>query len=71
MPGNVTEFVFFEVRPDIKPEDPKKSEDGEALLSLFKDTKQQHGFLASAWGRTYEDENFLVWVVGLSLFPLL
>ncbi|RJE20588.1 hypothetical protein PHISCL_07074 [Aspergillus sclerotialis] len=63
MPANVTEFIFFKIRPDIKPEDPKSSEAGESLLTLFNDTKQQHGYLDSAWGRTFEDDDFVVWAV--------
>lgn len=63
MPASVIEFVFFKIRPDVKPEDPKSNEDGESLLKLFNDTRLQHGYLAGAWGRTIEDTDFIVWVI--------
>lgn len=65
MAPSVYEFVFFIVRPEIKPEDPEFNQESDSLLNLLRDTKQQHGYQASAWGRTVEDENALVWVVGL------
>lgn len=68
MPSAVAEFVFFKIRPDVKPEDPKSSEDGEFLLKLFNDTRLQHGYLAGAWGRTIEDPDFIVWVICMFFF---
>lgn len=60
----VIEFVFFKIRPEIKPEAPKTNDESEALLNLLRDTRLQHGYQGGAWGRTVEDENFIVWVIG-------
>ncbi|KAJ5089940.1 hypothetical protein N7532_008624 [Penicillium argentinense] len=62
MPQSISEFIFFKVRPEVRPEDPH-SEEGEALLNIFRSTKQQSGHQNSAWGRTVEDEDVIVWVV--------
>lgn len=63
----VTEFVRFRVKPSVKPEEGEQSREGEQLLDLFRETILQSGHLGSAWGRTVEDENVLVWVIGMSL----
>ncbi|OOQ85232.1 hypothetical protein PEBR_26846 [Penicillium brasilianum] len=57
-----SEFVFFKVKSDVKPEDPT-SELGEGLMKVFRATQQQSGHYSSAWGRTVEDPNMLVWVI--------
>ncbi|KAJ5168747.1 uncharacterized protein N7482_004341 [Penicillium canariense] len=62
MSQNISEFLFFKVKPGVKPEDPA-NEQGEALLRVFRATKQQSGHHSSAWGRTVEDEDTLVWVI--------
>lgn len=62
----VTEFIYFQTKSSVKPEDPSNDE-GAALLQLFKATKSQSGHLSSAWGRTTEDENIIVWAIGWSL----
>ncbi|OKL55686.1 hypothetical protein UA08_09004 [Talaromyces atroroseus] len=59
----VTEFVFFRVKPSVKPEEGEQNREGEQLLDLFRETILQSGHLGSAWGRTLEDENVLVWVI--------
>ena len=59
----VTELVYFQLKSTVKPEDPA-NEEGQALLDLFNNTKQQSGYQSSAWGRTKEDENIVVWVIG-------
>lgn len=61
----VTEFIYFQAKSSVKPEDPSNDE-GAALLRLFKATKSQSGHLSSAWGRTAEDENIIVWAIGWS-----
>ncbi|KAH8704847.1 hypothetical protein BGW36DRAFT_392603 [Talaromyces proteolyticus] len=58
----VTEIVYFRLKPSIKPEDSDNHE-GEKLLDLFRETILESGHLGSAWGRSLEDENNLVWVI--------
>lgn len=58
-----SEFIFFKVKCDVEPEDPA-SELGVGLMSVFHATKQQSGHHNSAWGRTVEDPNMIVWVIG-------
>lgn len=65
-----SEFVFFKVKSDVKPEDPT-SELGEGLMKVFCATQQQSGHYSSAWGRTVEDPNMLVWVIGSFFIVLL
>ncbi|KAL4979046.1 hypothetical protein BDW66DRAFT_116859 [Aspergillus desertorum] len=62
---HVTEFIYFQPKRSVKPEDPS-SDQGAALLQLFKATTQQSGHLGSAWGRTKEDENVIVWAIDWS-----
>jgi hypothetical protein len=63
MSETISEFMFFKVKPTVKPEDPSNAE-GEALLHALRTVFQQSGYKSSAWGRSTEDENTLVWVVG-------
>ncbi|KAL2815789.1 hypothetical protein BDW59DRAFT_13554 [Aspergillus cavernicola] len=63
--SHVTEFIYFQAKSSVKPEDPS-SDDGTALLRLYEATKQQSGHLSSAWGRTKEDENVIVWAIDWS-----
>lgn len=63
MAQNTTELIFFKVKCDVEPEDPANHQ-GEALLNVFRATQQQSGHDSSAWGRTVEDPNMLVWVIG-------
>lgn len=64
-PSTVTEFIYFRLKPSVKPEDDgNQNREGEQLLDLFRETMLQSGHLGSAWGRTLEDENNLVWVIG-------
>lgn len=67
---NVTEFIFFTVRPDVRPEDPS-NEDGRALLDLFNDAKKQSSYNNSAWGREIENNEIIVWAIGTLSFPFL
>ncbi|KAL4909195.1 hypothetical protein BDW74DRAFT_146157 [Aspergillus multicolor] len=62
---HVTEFIYFQPKSSVKPEDPSNDE-GAALIQLFKATTQQSGHLGSAWGRTKEDENVIVWAIDWS-----
>ncbi|KAJ5081614.1 hypothetical protein NUU61_009878 [Penicillium alfredii] len=62
MSQTVSEFVFFRVKPSVKPEDPS-SEEGDALMSVFRNIKHYSGYQSSAWGRSAEDPNTIVWVV--------
>ncbi|KAJ5380715.1 uncharacterized protein N7496_003143 [Penicillium cataractarum] len=57
-----SEFIFFKVKCDVEPEDPA-NELGEGLMRVFRATKHQSGHHSSAWGRTVEDPNMLVWVI--------
>lgn len=63
MPQTVSQVIFFRVKPSVKPEDPD-NEEGEALLRIFRTTQHQSGHEHSAWGRTAEDKDTIVWVVG-------
>lgn len=62
----VTEFVIFKLKSSVKPED-HSNEEGASLCKIFSATKQQSGHQSSAWGRTVEDKNVVVWAVGESL----
>lgn len=59
-----TEFVFFHLPPTVRPED-EGNEDGQKIQKIFQTAKSQEGYLWSAWGRTEEDENALIWVIGM------
>lgn len=65
----VSQFIYFRVKPSVKPEDPA-NEEGEGLLNVFRITKHQSGYQSSAWGRTVEDENTIVWVIRMYTFHL-
>jgi hypothetical protein len=60
---HVTELIYFHPKPSVKPED-SSNDEGLALLQVFKSTTQQSGHIGSAWGRTREDENVIVWAIG-------
>ncbi|KAL4869061.1 hypothetical protein BDV12DRAFT_88640 [Aspergillus spectabilis] len=62
---NITEFIYFQPRSSVKPEDPS-SDEGAALIQVFKATTSQSGHLGSAWGRTKEDDNVIVWAIDWS-----
>ncbi|CAL5868342.1 uncharacterized protein PFLUO_LOCUS2567 [Penicillium psychrofluorescens] len=62
MSATISEFLFFKVKPTVKPEDPSNAE-GEALLNALRTVNQHSGYKSSVWGRSVEDENTLVWVV--------
>lgn len=57
------QFIYFRVKSSVRPEDPS-SEEGQALLNFFRMTQHQSGHQSSAWGRTSEDEDIIVWVLG-------
>jgi len=59
--GPVNEFVFFRLKPSVKPEDPDNLE-GDRFLDVLRMAKNQSEYMASAWGRTKEDENNVVLV---------
>ncbi|KAI9926738.1 hypothetical protein ASPWEDRAFT_120319 [Aspergillus wentii DTO 134E9] len=65
MTQTVSEFIFFKVKPSVKPEDPD-SEEGAEFLRLMQTVKHQSGYQSSSWGRTVEDENTIAWVVDWS-----
>lgn len=65
-----TEFIAFRLKPSVKPEEGESNREGEQLLDFFRETVLQSGHLGSAWGRTLEDENVVIWVIGLSLLLL-
>lgn len=59
-----TEFIAFRLKPSVKPEEDESNREGEQLLDLFRETMLQSGHLGSAWGRTLEDKNVVIWVIG-------
>lgn len=63
--GPVNEFVFFRLKPSVKPEEPGNLE-GDRFLDVLRTARNQSEYMASAWGRTKEDENIMVWVTGTS-----
>ncbi|KAJ6127056.1 hypothetical protein N7523_002668 [Penicillium sp. IBT 18751x] len=63
----VSEFVYFKVKRSVRPEDPT-SEEGHALRQVFNLIKQQSGHSSSAWGRTVEDPDTIVWVISESWY---
>lgn len=69
MSQTVSQIIFFRVKSSVKPEDPV-SEEGEALLKIFRTTQQQSGHKHSSWGRTVEDKDTIVWVIGEFSNPL-
>lgn len=58
-----TEFIFFHLPDSVRVEDGNDRE-GKLVLEIFQRVTRQEGYLWSAWGRTEEDTNALVWVVG-------
>ena len=64
MSKTVSEFLYFRLKPSVKPEDPSNAE-GQGFLKVLHDTKKHSGYVNGAWGRTKEDENSVVWVVGM------
>jgi hypothetical protein len=61
--SSVVEFLYITLKPSVKPEDPS-NHDGQSFLSALTAVKQQSGYKWSSWGRTLEDENGVVLVVG-------
>ncbi|EAS35711.3 uncharacterized protein CIMG_01065 [Coccidioides immitis RS] len=62
-PSNiVTEFIYFTLKSDVKPED-RENDDGRLFLSALNTVKQSCGYLSSFWGRTIENENNIVWII--------
>lgn len=66
--SEVVEFIFFQLKPSVKPEDPGNDE-GQEVIRIFQSTKHQSGYHSSAWGRAVEDENIVAWVIGSSIRP--
>lgn len=67
--SQTVEFIFFQLKASVKPEDPANDE-GSGLLNILQTTKQQSGYHSSAWGRTVEDENVVAWTIGTYLSTL-
>lgn len=59
----VSEFIYFRLKPSVMPEDPSNAE-GQDYLKVLHDTKKHSGYVNGAWGRTKEDGNSVVWVIG-------
>lgn len=69
----VTEFVYLQLKPDVKPEDPE-NEGGKQFSKIISSIKQSRGFQGGSWGRTVENQNDVVLAVGefyISLFSAL
>ncbi|CAI7622465.1 unnamed protein product [Penicillium pancosmium] len=62
MSQTISQFIFFKVQPEVRPEDPDSTE-GRDLVAVFRTTKHQSGHRSSVWGRVVEDEDVIVWVV--------
>lgn len=59
----ITEFIYFHLPAEVKPEN-VQDQKGKRLLNLFQEARLQDGYNWSAWGRSEEDTNALVWVIG-------
>ncbi|KAL9560686.1 hypothetical protein ACKAV7_015177 [Fusarium commune] len=57
-----TEFIYFHLPEEVKPES-NQDQKGKRLLNLFQEAKLQDGYNWSAWGRSEEDRNALVWII--------
>ncbi|KAJ5129641.1 uncharacterized protein N7515_005680 [Penicillium bovifimosum] len=62
MSQTVSQFIFFRVKPSVRPEE-ASSDEGLALTRAFNITKSQSGHKDSAWGRVCEDTDTIAWVV--------
>lgn len=65
--STATEFLYFRLQPSVRPEDAangKVNDEGERFLNMLRGTASRSGHMASSWGRTEEDENDVVWVIG-------
>ncbi|CZR43884.1 uncharacterized protein FPRO_13692 [Fusarium proliferatum ET1] len=62
----ITEFIYFHLPAEVKPEN-VQDQKGKRLLNLFQEARLQDGYNWSAWGRSEEDTNALVWVIGIFL----
>ncbi|KAJ5928841.1 hypothetical protein N7466_007797 [Penicillium verhagenii] len=62
MTQTTSEFIFFKVKPSVRLEDPD-SEEGEGLLSIFRNTQHESGHQSSAWGHSVDDDSSIVWAV--------
>lgn len=67
--SQTAEFIFFQLKSSVKPEDPTANGDSRQLLDILQATKQQSGHHSSAWGRTAEDESVVAWVIGNNTRP--
>ncbi|KAL5590073.1 hypothetical protein FOVSG1_011940 [Fusarium oxysporum f. sp. vasinfectum] len=57
-----TEFIFFHILEDVEPESSESAKGGE-LLKFLQEAKHQDGYNWSAWGRTEENKNAVVWII--------
>ncbi|KAJ5993695.1 hypothetical protein N7451_009419 [Penicillium sp. IBT 35674x] len=62
MSQTTSEFIFFRVKPSVRPED-SNNEEGEHLLTIFRNTQNESGHQSSVWGRSVEDDNTIVWAI--------
>jgi hypothetical protein len=60
-----TEFVYFRLKSSVKPEEAGTNRQGEQFLDLLHEVTLHAGHLSSAWGRTEEDTNNVVWAIGM------
>lgn len=54
------------MKAEVRPEDPASTE-GRALLGVFQTTQHQSGHRNSVWGRVVEDDDVIIWAVGMFL----
>lgn len=64
--SQVVEFVYITLKPGVKPEDPSNDE-GRVFNELYYAVTQQSGYKLSNWGRSFENENEIVRVIGESI----
>ena len=69
MSSSIVEVIYLTLKAGVRPEDP-----ADATNRAFHDTlttvTQQSGYEWSAWGRTVENENDVVWVVGRAVISV-
>ena len=63
MSSSIVEVIYLSLKAGVRPEDPANAAN-RALHETLSTVTQQTGYEWSAWGRTIENENDVVWVVG-------
>lgn len=61
--SSATQFTYLTLKPSVRPEDPDNDE-GRVFTDAYRAVEQNLGYQQAYWGRTLENENDVVWVVG-------